>query len=221
MSKALERPQPNKNKALLRSKSPKLLPANLQNVLEDIKKDPRYQKCIAWGKKRAGHDEGTIAAHIQELERNLEIVKPHLNNVADEMVLLLLIHTHDTFKSEAERKVSIQHPKSHASLGREYVESYLGKTHLSNMLQYHDDLYAIWRNAQANSGKVDQFRLNKLISHIEDWDLFLAFTIIDNTTKSKDLEPTQWAIKILQQRVNFSLNHQAMFDKIIEDFGNR
>ncbi len=194
---------------------------HLNNVIKEIKNDRRYQKCIMWGESRAGHDEGTISAHIKELETNLEIVKPYIESNTNQAILSLLIHTHDTFKSEAKRRVPITHPQSHASLAREYVESYLGKTYLSNMLQYHDELYAIWRKAQSKSQQIDQGRLDKLIPLIEDWDLFMTFTIIDNTTKSKELEPTQWAIDIIKQQVNLCLNHQEMFNKIIEDLANR
>jgi hypothetical protein len=33
--------------------------------------DPEYQKNLDWGQSRPGHPEGTVRAHIAELEQNL------------------------------------------------------------------------------------------------------------------------------------------------------
>ena len=69
-------------------------------ILDAIRADPRYRKNLDWGEPREGHPEGTIRAHIEELERNLDRLRPKLS---DEQVgaLRLLIHTHDTFKPDS------------------------------------------------------------------------------------------------------------------------
>jgi hypothetical protein len=193
---------------------------DIRDIISSIQKDSRYQQCIAWGEERKGHKEGTIAAHIEELEKNLEIANQFIENPADQQILKLLIHTHDTFKLEATPNVPITDPKSHASLAREYLEKRLGETYLSNMLQYHDELYAIWRKSE-QKGNIDENRLIKLTEAIKDWDVFMAFTIIDNVTESKVLTPTQWAIDIMKKRVEFKIDQQKLFDAIVNNLGKK
>ena len=43
-----------------------------KEIFAAITSDPRYQRNLDWGKVRPGHPEGTIRAHIAELEHNLE-----------------------------------------------------------------------------------------------------------------------------------------------------
>ena len=77
-----------------------------------------------------------MRAHIAELERNLEAFKAELSE--DEYwKIRVLIHTHDTFKAEAEPGVSITHPRSHASLARAFLASLCDDADLLNMVQYH------------------------------------------------------------------------------------
>lgn len=66
-------------------------------VFDAIVADPRYRNNLDWGEARAGHPEGTVRAHIAELERNLEVRRPRLSEI-DYWKLKLLIHTHDSFK---------------------------------------------------------------------------------------------------------------------------
>jgi hypothetical protein len=61
-----------------------------------ITNDPRYLRNLDWGKARSGHPEGTIRAHIAEVDRNLDKLSE-----TDYWRLRVLIHTHDTFKAEA------------------------------------------------------------------------------------------------------------------------
>ncbi len=69
-------------------------------VLQAVMVDPRYQERLDWGEPRDGHPEGTIRAHIADLERNLDALRPRLLD-ADCLKLQILIHTHDTFKADA------------------------------------------------------------------------------------------------------------------------
>ena len=46
-----------------------------KSVFQSIIADPDYQKNLDWGKPRGGHPEGTVRAHIEELEQNLEKMK--------------------------------------------------------------------------------------------------------------------------------------------------
>src|SRR4029077_12560255 len=94
-----------------------------QQTFNAITRDPRYQRNLDWGEPRPGHPEGTIRAHIEELERNLEALRPRLSE-ADYGKLKLLIYVHDTFKGEALQGVAITDPRSHASLARDFLAGY-------------------------------------------------------------------------------------------------
>jgi len=75
------------------------------------------------------------------------------------------------------------------------------------IIQYHDESYYLWKQF-ISRGKYDNGYFMDLLRTIEDWNLYLAFTIIDGHTKGKDLEKLPWFIKEVQQyketRVNAS-----------------
>src|SRR4029077_998857 len=95
----------------------------MMTIFERIISDSRYQKNLDWGKARPGHPEGTVRAHIAELETNLEKLRPKLTD-EEFWKLRLLVHTHDSFKATAEPGVAITDPKSHASLARAFLAAY-------------------------------------------------------------------------------------------------
>src|SRR6516225_231707 len=150
---------------------------NYRAVFDAIVTDPRYQANLDWGEARPGHPEGTVRFHIAELERNLEVLKPKLSE-SDYWKLKLLLHTHDSFKPDAERGVLITHPKSHASLARAFLEEFCNDDDLMAIIQYHDELFALWRQVETR-GSCNPERLAILLRSIKDWNLFLAFNIID------------------------------------------
>jgi hypothetical protein len=170
-----------------------------QAALEAVLKDPRYLSNLDWGQVRRGHPEGTVRAHIAEIERNLETLRPRLSDV-DYWKLKLLIHTHDTFKAESQRGVPITDPRSHASLAREYLEAICRDEDLLAMVQYHDEPYALWRQFHA-MGRCNQERFAALLSKIKDWNLFLAFNIIDGCTQGKSREPLRWLFGEVEGKV--------------------
>jgi len=59
------------------------------------------------------------------------------------------------------------------------------------MVQYHDEPFALWRQF-ASRGKFNQERLNALLTSIRDWNLFLAFNIVDGCTEGKDRNNLRW-----------------------------
>jgi hypothetical protein len=161
-----------------------------QKIFEAITADPCYLENLDWGKPRSGHPEGTVRAHIAELEQNLKLLRPKLTD-ADYWKLKVLIHTHDTFKAESREGVPIADPRSHASLARAFLATYCDDADLLAMVQYHDEPYALYRQFE-NKGKYNLDRLNALLKAIQDWNLFLAFNIIDGCTEGKSREPLQW-----------------------------
>jgi hypothetical protein len=161
-----------------------------QAAFNSVVKDSRYLGNLDWGEPRPGHPEGTVRAHIQELERNLESLRPRISE-EEYWKLQLLIHTHDSFKREAKRGSAITDPRSHASLAREFLASYCSDADLQAMVQYHDEPFALYRQFVAK-GKYNADRFAALKRNIMDWNLFLAFNIIDGCTEGKSRESLVW-----------------------------
>ena len=170
-----------------------------QSAFHALTADPRYQRNLDWGEPRPGHPEGTIRAHIAELEQNLERLRPRLNE-EDCWKLKLLIHAHDTFKAEAETHVPIVYPTSHASLARSFLAGYCEDADLLAMVQYHDEPFALYQQVKAKR-KYSRDRFAALLHAIQDWNLFLAFLIVDGSTRGKSRKPLHWFFRKVGTRV--------------------
>lgn len=162
---------------------------------EAVVRDPRYVRNIPWGEPRSGHPEGTIEAHIRELESNLARMRARLTD-DEQAKLRLLIHVHDTFKPQALQGVAIAHPQSHASLARAFLAEFCDPADpedadLLNMVQWHDEPYALWRQTRSRR-TYSQTRADQLLSTIQNWELFTAFVIIDGATAGKSRAPLRW-----------------------------
>ena len=176
---------------------------NFEEILNSLRSDPAYEANLDWGKPRSGHLEGSIRKHIAELESNLERLKPQLSG-EETGKLRVLIHTHDTFKPDAKTGVAIADPQSHASLARQFLAKYVSDTDLLNIVQFHDEPYAIWKK-HLGGGDYSE-RLQKLLDLIEDWDLFQAFLIVDGCTIGKSTEPLEWFFAEVGDRVESRVN---------------
>lgn len=176
-----------------------------QQILNEIQADQRYLRNLDWGKPRKGHPEGSVRLHLDHLEENLERLRSRLS--ADEYwKLRILIHTHDTFKAEAKQGVPIADPRSHASLARAFLADYTEEAQLLEIVQLHDEPYAIWRKHCSSGDCTD--RLEQLCNRIEDWDLFLVFLIIDGCTPGKTREPLTWFRDQIEQRIDSRVTHE-------------
>jgi hypothetical protein len=170
-----------------------------QAAFQNLIQDPRYLANLDWGKPRHGHPEGTVRAHIAELEANLEALRPRL--VGDEYwKLKLLIHAHDSFKAEAESGVAITNPRSHASLARSFLATHCPDPDLLTMVQYHDEPYALYRQSKSR-GHYDSTRFQELLEAICDWNVFMAFSIIDGCTAGKSRKPLLWLFNEVSSKV--------------------
>lgn len=188
-------------------------PMNYSAALEAVMADARYQRNLDWGKPRAGHPEGTVRAHIAEIEPNLERLAPKLTLVEIDK-LRLLIHTHDTFKAESQAGVPITHPASHASLARSFLAEFCDDADLLAMVQYHDEPFALWRQV-SSKGTYNRERLQALVEAIDDWNLFLAFNIIDGCTIGKSREPLRWFFQEIAGVDHPRLSHLRLTDREI------
>jgi len=168
-------------------------------IFDIITSDPRYQRNLDWGEPRPGHPEGTVRAHIAEVDGNLDRLRHKLSE-ADYWRLKVLIHTHDTFKAEAQRGAPITAPNSHASLARAFLAEFCDDADMLAMVQYHDEPFALWRQF-ALKDKFNEERLTRLLVTIRDWNLFLAFNIVDGCTDGKSREPLRWLFREVAGRV--------------------
>jgi len=194
----------------------RLRPNAWRTLLGRIVADPSDQANLDWGSPRKGHPEATIRAHIHELGSNLNALSPELSD--DEYwKLAILIHVHDIFKpdSHAMRTGSyappILDPDSHASIARAFLAEFTDDVSMLATVQYHDEPFALYRQWQ-RKGRYNPVRFESLLTAIPDWDLFVAFLIIDGTTAGKSLaaqdeglssvtEPREWFLHAIQGRV--------------------
>ena len=162
-------------------------------ILARITADPRYRRNVAWGEPRTGHPERTIAAHIRDLERNLDRLRGKL---ADDEIdkLRILIHVHDTFKPDATDGVPIRDPRSHASLARAFLAEFTEDAELLDIVQNHDEPYALFLRARRGAAPADPARWAALKERIRDWNLFVAFALIDGSTPGKGQQPLIWLL---------------------------
>jgi hypothetical protein len=172
----------------------------IRRITEKILTDARYLRNIEYGEPRFGHPEGKVKFHIADLEANLDQIASRGISASTYWKLKFLIHVHDTFKAEAERDVPILHPRSHATLAKEYACQYTDDQDLLNILQFHDFNYSMWLD-YAQKGSYDKAAFQHLIDMIQDWDLFLMFTIIDGRTKGKELSKLAWFIEEVKKHV--------------------
>jgi hypothetical protein len=170
-----------------------------RKALDAVISDPRYLSNLDWGEARPGHPEGTVRAHLAEIEPNLEVLRPKLTD-EDYWKLKLLIHTHDSFKAESKPGVPITDPGSHASLARAFLATHCDDGDLLAMVQYHDEPFALYRQFESK-GKYNQERFDALLKAIRDWNLFLAFNIIDGCTAGKSREPLNWLFQEVAGKV--------------------
>lgn len=177
----------------------------MKDIVEKIVADPRYQKNIEYGEPRAGHPEGKVKYHIAELEENLERIAARGISEEHYWKLKFLIQVHDTFKADATPDSPILSPDSHASLARKFASEFVDEVDLLNMIQFHDENYALWKQFAA-TGSYDLQRFESLLETVQDWDLFLLFIIIDGCTKGKDPDKTGWFINEVRKHRNTDID---------------
>ena len=182
-------------------------------TLEKIINSERYQKNLDWGEARPGHPEGTVRAHIAELESNLDAISESLSPDSIDN-LRLLIHTHDTFKGEASPGVPIADSRSHASIAREFLAEFEGDADILNMVQYHDEPFALWRQFEAK-GKYNSERWEALMEAVQDWELFATFLIIDGLTDGKDDTPLRWFLDEVSKHKNLATDFNELIRRMI------
>lgn len=172
-----------------------------QRLFETVTGDPRYLANLDWGAPRRGHPEGTVRAHIADLEANLDAFRSKLSNPEmDYWRLRVVIQVHDTFKAEARRGARIADADSHASIARAFLASFCDDADLLATVGNHDVPFSLWRQFRS-TGVVPRDRLDELLADIRDWDLFLAFLIIDGCVAGKGPAPLLWFFECVRGQV--------------------
>lgn len=169
-----------------------------QTLFNQLTADSRYIANLDWGEPRPGHPEGTVRAHIAELERNLDRLAPRLTE-EERWKLRLLIHAHDSFKAGAEPGSAVGSPGHHGSIAAAFLGEYVPDPELVEMARMHDEPYAIWQRVR-NTGAPNQSRLDALLGRGWDWELFSAFLIVDGRTEGKSSDPLLWVLGVLRER---------------------
>jgi len=189
-----------------------LLRYGMKEIVKKILADPRYQKNIEHGEPRSGHPEGKVKFHIAELEENLNTLTSR--GISEEVYwkLKFLVHVHDSFKAEAVPNVPILHPRNHASLAREYAGQFTADSDLLNIIQFHDENYALWIQF-SRTGSYDSQRFNKLLAAIKNWDLFLIFLIIDGCTSGKEPSKLVWFINEVRKHKKTDVDESWMLSR--------
>ncbi len=178
------------------------------DIYEKILVDGRYKTGVRYGKPRTGHAEGTVETHLMDLDANLERFA-NVIELEEYWKLKVLIHTHDTFKYWADRDVAILHPKSHASLARQFLSDLTDDQDLLRMVQFHDEGFALWKQFEAK-GHYDQQRFEHNVLSIKDIELFLIFTLIDGYTPGKDHVKIRWFANEVAKTRQLSLRFECI-----------
>ena len=75
-----------------------------------------------------------------------------------------------------------------------FLATHCDDADLLAMVQYHDEPFTLYRQVESKD-KYNQDRFGALLKAIRDWDLFLAFNIIDGCTAGKSREPLYWLFR--------------------------
>lgn len=202
-----------------------MLEAELQELYNSARADEDLQKRLDTGKPRPGHPEGTIRAHVREVEENIEKMRDLLTD-EEYWKLRVVALTHDSFKSQESRGKMISDPASHASRAKQFMkhkfnvlpwppggEAHKVRTAILKTIQWHDEPYALYRKAK--KGKPDERRTRDMQYKIDDWDLFLAFQLADNltagkTTRPDNEDPTRWFFDQMKGKVETKVDETWM-----------
>jgi hypothetical protein len=65
---------------------------NYRSIFDAMVLDPRYVANLDWGEAREGHPEGTVRAHISEIEGNLEALRSKLGDQDYWKLKLIISH---------------------------------------------------------------------------------------------------------------------------------
>ncbi len=153
--------------------------------------DKDYRRGLLWGVPRYGHPEGTILAHIIEVNANIDKL-PVSAEVRRKLRLVCFVH--DTFKNIEHKGNPRDWTRHHAVYARKFLARYIDDEPLLNVVELHDDAYYAWRLAHL------YHRLSDSVERIKNvrekvgpyWQLFYLFFKCDTCTGDKNPAPLLW-----------------------------
>jgi hypothetical protein len=156
---------------------------------------PEVQAGMLWGVPRYGHPEGEVYRHVQEVLRNIDSL-PALSPSEREW-LRLIAFIHDTFKYQEDKSVPRNWNYHHAVLARRYLARFVEDKQLLNLVQYHDEIYYIWRDEVIfNEKDRAARRMDHLLNRIAGANqLYYLFFKCDSCTGDKNPAPVHWVEK--------------------------
>jgi len=175
-----------------------LTPAELKAYLQpetDLEasflEDAEFRRGLHWGVPRYGHPEGSIMAHIVEVNANIDALPI---NVDTRRKLRIICWVHDTFKHIEDKGSPRDWSKHHAMYARKFLERYTDDQKLLNVVELHDDAYYAWRLAHLYQKTTESDeRIQMIRRRVGDyWQLFYLFFKCDTSTGDKNLAPLIW-----------------------------
>ncbi len=160
-----------------------------ENELEArVTRDAELLEGLAWGEPRAGHPEGSIAAHVEQLLETLESWDEPAERRAKLRFIALV---HDAFKGDVMERLPKIGRNHHADRARRFAERYTDDQSMLSVIQHHDRPYALWRKMK-RKGSLDERGFTKMLEDIPDLDLFVRFVELDGSTEGKTPDPIAW-----------------------------
>ena len=159
--------------------------------------DPEWQEGAAWGVPRPGHPEGSVAAHVEDVLRNIDDVAL---DASDRERLRFVALVHDTFKHRVDRNEPPIGENHHAAIARRFAERYSDDPELLDVVELHDEAVNAWVKGD-RGGKWDaaEDRARRLIERLgSSVDFYVRFYRADNATGSKDRAPLEWFERLLR-----------------------
>lgn len=174
--------------ALLRHGQPARLPPVAADVEDRIRADPEWQRGAAFH----GHPGETVAAHVEDVLRNVEREPEPLR---ERLRLIALVH--DSMK----HRVRWWRP-DHARLAARFARAYTDDTGVLKVIRHHDDAYRAWRlGRRTGRWRLAQWRARRLIARLgDDLELFRAFYRADNATADKACDDREWFDALVENR---------------------
>ena len=153
--------------------------------------DAEFRRGLVWGKPRFGHPEGTIWAHILEVNANIDRLPVEL---PVRRKLRIISWVHDTFKHIEHKGKPRDWTRHHAVYARKFLARYVTDELLLNVVEHHDEAYYCWRLAHLYNelGKSND-RLCELRESVGSyWQLYYLFFKCDTATGDKNPAPLIW-----------------------------
>ena len=161
-----------------------------------VTSDPELLEGLAWGEPRAGHPEGSVAAHVADLLETLA----SWDEPADRRAQLRFVAlVHDAFKRDVIERLPKAGPNHHAARARRFAERYTDDPAVLSTIQHHDRPYALWRKMR-RKGSLDEKGFERMLDDLADLDLFVRFVELDGSTEGKSRDPVHWFRGELERR---------------------